>query len=119
MEDYSAQLPEEAKNFLSMVRSSARQMNQLIDDLLRLSRLGRQRLSKRRVSLAGLVHSVLEELRREQSERQITIEVSDLPDCMADESLLKQVFINLLSNAFKYTTRKKNPSIQVGCLQQN
>jgi signal transduction histidine kinase len=119
MEDYSAQLPEEAKHFLSMVRSSARQMNQLIDDLLRFSRLGRQRLSKKRISLAALVHSVVEELQREQSERQITIEVSDLPDCMADESLLKQVFVNLLSNAFKYTSRKENASVDVGCQQQN
>src|SRR5882672_12763953 len=119
MEDYAAQLPEEAKHLLTMVRSSARQMNQLIDDLLRFSRLGRQRLSKKRISLAALVHSVVEELQREQSERQITIEVSDLPDCMADESLLKQVLVNLLSNAFKYTNRMEHASVEVGCQHQN
>ncbi len=119
MEDYSAELPEEAKHLLAMVRSSAQQMNQLIDDLLRLSRLGRQRLSKKRVSLAGLVHGVLEELQREQPERQITVEVSDLADCIADESLLKQVFVNLLSNAFKYTNRKENAYVEVSCQQQN
>jgi signal transduction histidine kinase len=119
MEDYSAELPEEAKHLLAMVRSSAQQMNQLIDDLLCFSRLGRQRLSKKRIKLAGLVHRVLEELQREQSARKITIEVSDLPDCLADESLLKQVFVNLLSNAFKYTNRKENASVEVGCRQQN
>src|SRR5258708_35574972 len=60
MEDYSAQLPEEAKHFLSMVRSSARQMSHVIDELLRFSRLGRQRLTKRHVSLAALVPHLLE-----------------------------------------------------------
>jgi len=94
-------------------------MNQLIDDLLRFSRLGRQRLSKRHVSLAGLVHRVLEELLEEQPERQIAIQVSDLPDCMADESLLKQVLINRLSNAFKYTNHTEHASVEVGCQQQN
>ena len=61
----------------------------------------------------------MEELQREQSERQITIEVSDLPDCMADESLLKQVLVNLLSNAFKYTNRMEHASVEVGCQHQN
>jgi light-regulated signal transduction histidine kinase (bacteriophytochrome) len=102
-----------------MVRSSAQQMNQLIDDLLRFSRLGRQPLTKKEVSLEGLVHRVLEELREEQPERQIAIQVSNLPDCMADESLLKQVFVNLLSNAFKYTNRKEKASVEVGSQQQN
>jgi len=119
MDDYSDQLPEEAKHLLAMVRSSAQQMNQLIDDLLRFSRLGRQPLTKKEVSLEGLVHRVLEELREEQPERQIAIQVSNLPDCMADESLLKQVFVNLLSNAFKYTNRKEKASVEVGSQQQN
>ncbi len=119
LEDFAAELPKEVAQLLTMVSGSARQMNQLIDDLLRLSRLGRQRLSKKRISLTGLVHRVLEELQREQSARKITIEVSDLPDCLADESLLKQVFVNLLSNAFKYTMRKDNASIEVGYQQQN
>jgi len=119
MEDYSAELPEEAKQLLTMVSGSARQMNQLIDDLLRLSRLGRQRLSRKQISLSRLVHTVLQELQRQQSERQLTIQVTDLPDCMGDESLLKQVFVNLLSNAFKYTRRKENASVEVGCRQED
>src|SRR5260370_28297240 len=98
MEDFSAELPEEAKGLLNMVSSSARQMNRLIDDLLHFSRLGRQRLSKERVNLAGLVCHVLEELRREDPDRLISIQVSDLPDCVGDGPLLKA---SLCKPAFK------------------
>src|SRR5258706_8251872 len=64
MEDYAAELPKEVTQLLTMVSGSARQMNQLIDDLLRLSRLGRQRLSRKQISLSRLVHTVLQELQR-------------------------------------------------------
>jgi light-regulated signal transduction histidine kinase (bacteriophytochrome) len=93
-------------------------MIQIVDDLLRLSRPGRQPLSKRQVNVSALVREVLDELQREQSGRQIDIRMGDLPECIGDPGLLTQVFVNLLSNAFKFTRGKGNPTVEVSCLQQ-
>ncbi len=93
-------------------------MNQLIDDLLRFSRLVRQPLSKRPVNIPALVREVVEELSKERAERHIELNIGDLPDCVGDPSLLKQVFVNLLSNAFKYTSRKEKATVEVGCQQR-
>jgi light-regulated signal transduction histidine kinase (bacteriophytochrome) len=86
--------------------------------LLRFSHLGRQPLSRRSVKISDLVHKVLEKLHQEQGDRNIEVHVGDLPDCIGDPSLLEQVFVNLLSNAFKYTRQKEKAIIEVGCQQQ-
>ena len=117
-EDYSAQMPAEAQRLLNRAGSSARRMGQLIEDLLRFSMMGRQSLSKEPVRTAALVQEVLDELLQEHVDRQIETHVDDLPDCLADPSLLKQVFVNLLSNAFKFTRRKELAKIEVGCRMQ-
>src|SRR5882724_11256622 len=89
-------------------------MKQRIDDLLRFSHLGRQPLSKRLINVSALVHEVLEELRNGQGDRHVEVNVGDLTDCTGDSSLLKQVFVNLLSNAFKFTRHKEKATIEVG-----
>jgi light-regulated signal transduction histidine kinase (bacteriophytochrome) len=119
VKEYGTLLPPDGQLLLEYVVSNARRMTQLIDDLLRLSQLGRQRLSKQPVSLANLVGTVFAELRPEQAERQIHVQVGNLPDCVADASLLKQVFVNLLSNAFKFTRHKPDAQVEVGCRQED
>jgi light-regulated signal transduction histidine kinase (bacteriophytochrome) len=99
---------------LNHVTTNTQRMGQIIEDLLRFSRLGRQWLSKQRVQTAALVRDVLEELRNEPGDRTIDVRVGDLPDCVGDPSLLKQVFVNLLSNAFKYTRQQKAAAVEVG-----
>ncbi len=116
--EYSAQMPVEAQKLLNRVTASARRMGQLIEDLLRFSKLGRQPLSKEPVRTAALVQEVLNELLREHADRQFQIRVDDLPGCLADASLLRQVFVNLLSNAVKFTRKKEIASIEVGCQEQ-
>jgi len=118
VKEFSAQMPPEAQRLLNTVTASAQRMGQLIEDLLRFSRLGRQSLSKRPVKISDLVHKVLEKLSKEQGDRNIEVRVSDLPDCVGDPSLLEQVFVNLLSNAFKYTGQKEKAIIEVNCRQQ-
>jgi hypothetical protein len=117
LNQYSPQLPAEARRLLNKVSTSTRRMGQLIDDLLRFSRLGRQSLSKQPVNISALVHDVIDDLRKEQGDRRIEIRVGDLPDGVGDPSLLKQVFVNLLSNAFKFTRHRESAVIEVGCRQ--
>lgn len=112
--DFSAQLPEEARRLLGHVASGARRMGEIIDDLLRLSELGRRPLIKAPLKLAPLVAELVEDLKREQPERQVEVVLGELPDSMGDLSLVRQVFVNLLSNGFKFTRRRAQARIEVG-----
>ena len=118
LKTFSAQMPAEAQRLLKAVSTGAKHMDRLIDDLLRFSRLGRQPLRKQPVNILTLVREVVEELRKEQGDRHIEVNIGDLPNCGGDPSLLKQVFVNLLSNAFKYTRQKEKATVEVGFQQQ-
>lgn len=113
-QDFASQLPDEARRLLSHVTSGARRMGQIIDDLLRLSALGRQPLIKTELKLGPMVGELVEELKREQPQRQTEVVVDQLPDAMGDLSLVRQVFVNLLSNGFKFTRRREQARIEVG-----
>lgn len=88
-------------------------MGQLIDDLLRFSRLGHQPLAKRNLDMVGLVNDVVAELRAAEPDRRLTIRVSRLPDASADPSLMRQVVVNLLANALKFTRNSKEALVEV------
>ena len=113
LEEYAPQLPAEAQHYLQVARNNAVQMGSLIDDLLSFSRLSRQPLRKQTVEPAGLLRLALDDLRLEQENRNIELTVGELPACEADPQLLKQVFVNLLSNAFKYTRTRPVAKIEV------
>ncbi len=112
---HASQLSDEAQRYLHLVRDNARYMGQLVDDLLAFSRLSRQPLKLQRVVCADLVRQVLGELSHEHDGRRIDIAISDLPVCQADPGLLKQVFVNLLANALKFTRQREVALITVGC----
>jgi two-component system, sensor histidine kinase and response regulator len=118
MEDHSGELSDEARNLLEMLRANGKRMSNLIDDLLRFSRLGRQPLTKTDESIADLVREVLRELQPDHEGRNVDLRIGDLPDCVVDRALIKQVFTNLLSNAFKFTRNCEHPVISVGCENQ-
>jgi PAS domain S-box-containing protein len=118
LEDYGPQLPEGCREDLQTIRNGAQKMGQLIDDLLTFSRLSRLPLSKSAVDTGKLVRSVLGELNYKQKGRQIDVRIADLPTCQADPALLKQVWINLLSNALKYTGKREAAVVEIGCTQE-
>jgi PAS domain S-box-containing protein len=118
IEDYAAQLPDEAVGHLNRVRNGASHMGRLIDDLLRFSRLSRQPLQKQPVNLSALVEETWSALESEREGRQVELVMGFLPVCQGDPSLLKQVFFNLLNNALKYSRRITNARIEIGCLPQ-
>lgn len=118
IEDFSSQLPAEAVEHLRRVRKGATQMGRLIDDLLRFSRLGRQQLDRTKVTMKQMVSEVWGALAGDREEREVELKIGDLPDCQADEPLLQQAFVNLLSNALKYTRRREKAVVEVGFLPQ-
>lgn len=110
VEDHSAGLNEEGQRYLHLVEKSAHQMGQLIDDLLAFSKTGRQPLHVEMVNTSNMVRDSLTDLEPTHTNRHVEINLGELPDCHADASLLRQVWLNLLANAFKYT-RKCDPAV--------
>jgi PAS domain S-box-containing protein len=115
LEDFGAQLPEEGRQHLLTIRQGAQKMGNLIDDLLTFSRLSRAPWKKQKVNCASIVRGVLNDMKFQQEGRQIDWRIGDLPECEGDSALLKQVWINLLSNASKYTRRREKAVIEIGC----
>lgn len=115
IEKYADALGATGHHYLQRIRDNSQRMNQLIEDLLQFSRLGRQPVRKQRVDLATLTVEVWEELRSEQSERAVDISIAEgLPACEADRALLRQVMVNLLGNALKYSRPRPLARIEVG-----
>jgi light-regulated signal transduction histidine kinase (bacteriophytochrome) len=114
-EDYGERLDDEGRRLLGVVRDSGKRMGQLIDDLLAFSRLGRQEPAKRDIDMTLLVREVVAEL---QGQSGAQIEVAELPGALADRSLLKQVWHNLLSNALKYSAKSAQPRIQIAAREE-
>ena len=119
IEDAADVLSEENNKYLNRILANIKRMDELINALLNLSRLGRKPLECQLVNTRQIICSAWDEVRGEAKERNIQIAIHDFPDCTADAILLKQVFVNLLSNAVKYTRLKPEASIQVGWQQQN
>jgi light-regulated signal transduction histidine kinase (bacteriophytochrome) len=118
LEECASQIPPKAQDHLDRVLKSVKLMGELVDNLLEFSRLGRRPLNKRTVDTSRLVRLCVEELHAEQKDRQVEIVIDDLPDCHGDPALLKQAFLNLLSNALKYTRTREHARVEVGgCTQ--
>ena len=112
---YAAQMPAEPRLWLDQIERAAKRMNQLIDDLLRLSRLGREALALETVDLPLLVLGVVDDLIPAQDRQRVDVRIDVPPQVNADPSLLRQVFVNLVSNAYKFTRQTARPTIEVGC----
>jgi signal transduction histidine kinase len=118
-EEYADGMPEEARHYLERVRENAQKMDHLVSALLALSRLGRQAMAVQTVEPRQLVAEVLGELKEEKNGRRVEITVGELPSCVADGVLLKQVYMNLISNALKFTRTREVAKITVGCRSEN
>ncbi len=112
------ELRPEQQRYLDLIRTNAQQMGDLIDALLTFSRLGRKPLEKQPVEMQRLVEQSLAELSTLAEGRQVEVSLADLGICQCDPRLLKQVWLNLLSNALKYTRQVNPASIAVGRLDQ-
>lgn len=111
-EDYKSFLDSEGQHFLNEVIRNADRMSHLIDSLLSFSRLGRKEVRKIQFELEDLVRSVIEDL-KPFSNPNVKIELLPLGKAMADPDLFRQVFMNLIGNALKYSSKKENPEIRI------
>lgn len=113
-DEHAEHLNPDALKLMERIRANTRQMERLIGDLLSFSRLGRHAVARDRIDTAKLVEGVLVDLRSETAGRRVEFEVGALPACYADAALLKQVYLNLLSNALKYTRTREVARIEIG-----
>jgi signal transduction histidine kinase len=112
-EDYLDRLDAEGRRYLTVIRENTKRMGALVDDLLAFSRLGRQAVSKSPVNMEALVREVLDEALRDHKGTPPLVQIEQLPTANADRGLLRQVWVNLISNALKYGSKSAHPTITV------
>jgi signal transduction histidine kinase len=114
VEDYSGRLDEDGEDYLGRVRAASQHMDNLIDDLLDLSRVSRGPLRKETVDLGALATGIIEELERSQPEREVEFVTEEGITAFADANLLAVALENLLNNAWKFTSREERARIEFG-----
>ncbi len=108
-------LDEKSRGYLQTISDASGEMGQLIDDLLMFSRLGRSELHEGDVNLDSLVQSAIKGQEMPMRDRNIVWKISALPTVRGDSSLLRQVFVNLISNAVKYSRPRDPAIIEIAC----
>ncbi len=111
-EDYLGNMDEGAREVMSHIRRNAFRMGELINSLLDFSRTSKQEIKKSKINMAALVKEVTEELKVETPNR-ADIKIGPLPPVFADSALIRQVWVNLISNAIKYSGKKSKPTIEI------
>ncbi len=112
LEDFGDRLDGEARNYLDRIGLASRKMGELIDGMLALSRSTRGELRRDPVDLSEMAQRLLDELARNEPERQVRVEVASAVKTRGDARMLESVLANLLGNAWKYTARTAAPRIR-------
>jgi PAS domain S-box-containing protein len=113
-EQYGDTLNDEAKSFLSVIRTNSNRLAEMIEDFIRLSRWQDQAPRLTHVNMKDVVEAVLAELSTQHGKPLSMVRVNPMPDTIGDEGLIRQVWINLIANAIKFTSRKSDPYIEIG-----
>src|SRR5262249_30376737 len=114
LDDYAAGLPAPAQHYLDRVRTGAKHMGQLIDDLLALARVSRSEMRRQNVDLSALVSQIAAELRQRAPQRNVQVHVESGHVVPGDPVLLRLALENLLGNAWKYTSKRAEAHIEFG-----
>jgi signal transduction histidine kinase len=118
-EDYSSNLDDEGKNTVSVIIKNVRKMGRLIDDLLEFSHLGRKAISPARIDFTPMVTRLCEDLKTQARCENCQIKINDLDPAFADIKLIEQVWVNLISNAIKYSMVRQHPVIEIGSFKKH
>jgi light-regulated signal transduction histidine kinase (bacteriophytochrome) len=117
--NYGQQLDATGQESIEGIRAAVRRMSELIDDLLKLSRVSTSAMERETVDLSAIARSVVVELRRMQPERKVEFVVGATERTQGDPRLLQIVVENLLRNSWKYTSRHEDARIEFGAKQSN
>jgi light-regulated signal transduction histidine kinase (bacteriophytochrome) len=118
VEEYAQGMEPIASDYLLRVRKAAERMGQLIDDLLSLSQVTRSELKRVRTDLSAIAEAVVQELRAEYPERVAHVSIHPGMQCLADPALMRIALQNLIGNAWKFTSKQAQASIEFGALIQ-
>ncbi|MFN7943863.1 MAG: PAS domain S-box protein [Blastocatellia bacterium] len=119
LEDYSNQLEAEGQRLLRTICSNSQNMGRLIDDLLAFSRLGRQEMRPSEIRMNELARAVWAELEATAPERKLQFNLHPLPTACGDQAMIRQVLVNLLANAIKFTSPREVAMIEVGAAAED
>ncbi|RYZ92284.1 MAG: PAS domain-containing sensor histidine kinase, partial [Proteobacteria bacterium] len=114
LEDYDTKLDEEGRKYLQYIRAGTQKMGRLIDDLLNLSRMTRSEMTVAEVSLTELARNIEASLRAASPDREVLVDIQEGLRAEGDRGLLNVMLENLISNAWKFTAKKENASIEFG-----
>jgi light-regulated signal transduction histidine kinase (bacteriophytochrome) len=114
IEDYATKLDPEGKRLLGLVRSNTQRMDKLITDILALSRVTRSEFKVSKIDMNKLAFSMFNEAVAPENQNKLSFIINTLPDAYADPVYIKQVWINLISNAIKFSSHNRQPEINIG-----
>lgn len=118
LEDYGKQIDETGIRYLNQIKSSSEKMDVLIEELLKLSRLGKTRLNREKINLAALAQEIINNLKNEEPERDVRVILPEAMVVRADARLMHIALDNLLRNAWKFTRKKEGAQIEFGSIEQ-
>jgi PAS domain S-box-containing protein len=118
-EDYTSKLDDEAKRITRVIKNNTTRMGRLIDDLLEFSRLGRKDISKTNIDTNKMVEDVLADHATNAHNKKLKWIIHSLPNSLADINTLQQVWVNLISNAVKYSQNADEPEIEIGSIEED
>jgi signal transduction histidine kinase len=111
-------LDEKCNYYLNTIVETTKQMNKLIDDLLEFSHLSRKELNKQEIDLNSIIETEIKNLTSELKKRNMEWKIAALPVIRGDAILIRQVLVNLLANAVKFTRSRKNTKIEIGHISE-
>lgn len=113
-EDYAPKLDVEGRRLIGVIRGEAQRMGRLIDDLLTFSRLGRQKVESGRIDMEAMARKVFEELTAVEPGHVIQFNLQSIPPAFGSEAMIRQVWVNLIGNAVKFTGKRERAEIEIG-----
>jgi PAS domain S-box-containing protein len=115
LEEQADHLDTEGKEFIGVINDKVDQMRQLITDLLEFSKFGKAPLKLKEVNMNNIVRATVEEMKIGNRDLDLKVNLSDLSPAWCDEGLIRQVWANLISNAVKYSSKKEQAVVEIGC----